>query len=126
MPPPGYKQQVLAVLPATSAEVMLRAHVSTSTARRHIAALRKQKLVYISGWIRSGGAFAAIYSRGDLPDARCRLKAEGHAVWVKRCRKKQIEETGICLAVERDKARKREERRLKRKEQTTWLSALGL
>jgi hypothetical protein len=77
MPPVGFRQQVKGALPGTYAEIMEKAHVSHTTAKRWLKELRDAGECHIGKWKRSldtRGHYQPVWVAGPGKDVRCTLK----------------------------------------------------
>lgn len=76
MPPVGYKAIIVAAMPGTVPEIVASSGMTESTVKRWIRILHAAGEIYISGWQPHprAGAHMAVYSIGNLPDAKCKLK----------------------------------------------------
>lgn len=66
--------------------------LSYNTTCRYINALRREKLIRVDSWVRSGNQHVATYAMGDEPDAKKKLKppSESTAEWKARQRMKKM------------------------------------
>ena len=90
MPPVGCRQRVKDALPGTYANVVEKAHVTKSTAKRWIRDLMASGECHIKKWIRSPnqGHFQPVFVPGPGKNAVCKLKAMTVAEYSRRYRKR--------------------------------------
>lgn len=109
----GYRAAILAALPATRAEIEVKAGCHKETAWRWITKL-KGKEIRICGWQGT----KPIYGRGTEPDAPYNYKAIPESVISKRWRRRNKEILSL-----KQKAKRAAQKAIRTPQ--TWFSALG-
>lgn len=89
MPPVGYKAQVVAAMPGTVPEIVVRSGMTESTVKRWICIMRAAGESHIGSWKRSvgPGQFQSIHVLGPGDDAACKLRPFTVAECSKRARR---------------------------------------
>ncbi|MES2262133.1 MAG: hypothetical protein V4724_26735 [Pseudomonadota bacterium] len=73
----NFREYVLGAMPGTKTHIVTRSGVSQAAVLRWVRKLHEAGEIYISGWRPHprAGAHMAIYSIGNQPDVKCKIKA---------------------------------------------------
>lgn len=77
MTKPNFREYVLGAMPGTKSHLVARSGVSLSAVLKWVRIMHAAREIYISGWKKHprGGPHMPVFSIGNLPDAKCRLKS---------------------------------------------------
>lgn len=123
MPPPGFRKAVVAALPGTLCQIIVKSGMRKGTVVRWPRILQDEGAIHVSGWVRSeaAGPIKRVYTDGPGVNVPCTLKRLPGAKYNKKYRKTHAE----LIATYNDRRRARYHAARAAKTPQTWLSALG-